>query len=133
MKPRLIINKFLARFGYEVLRIPDRPVYNEDGLLTDHNHNFIHDSEFQAAYKRNIQSYAGFDWKFRWRVHVGLWAASHAKRLSGDFVECGTNRGGMSSAIMQYLDWNAVGKDFDLLDTFKGIDERFTTDGERAN
>lgn len=46
-------------------------------------------------------------------------------RLTGDFVECGVNRGFLSSAIMDYLDWDNLGKHFYLLDTCKGIDERF--------
>ena len=43
-----------------------------------------------------------------------------AARLDGDFVECGVNRGFLSSAIMELLDWDTLGKTFWLLDTVRG-------------
>jgi hypothetical protein len=33
---------------------------------------------------------------------------------------------------MDYLDWDSLGKHFYLLDTFKGIDERFTSAQDKA-
>jgi hypothetical protein len=57
---------------------------------------------------------------FEWRVHIALWAARIASRLPGDFAECGVNAGFMSSAIMQGLDWDRLGKKFYLIDTFEG-------------
>lgn len=42
------------------------------------------------------------------RVHVGLWAAQNAISIEGDLVECDVSRGFLSSAIMNYLNWNAV-------------------------
>jgi hypothetical protein len=55
-----------------------------------------------------------------------------AKEVEGDFVECGVNRGFLSSAIMTYLDWDSLGKQFYLLDTFRGLDERFASDQDAA-
>jgi hypothetical protein len=72
------------------------------------------------------------DYGWHWRVHVALWAAPSANKLDGDFVECGVNRGFMSSAIMTLLDWNVGGRTFWLMDTFNGIDPRYLTDEERA-
>jgi hypothetical protein len=92
----------------------------EDGLLSRHNRDFLEDPDFVRAYKRGVE--ASGDLRWRWRVHIGLWAASTAARLPGDFVECGVNRGFLSTAIMEYLDWSRVGKQFWLLDTFAGID-----------
>jgi hypothetical protein len=106
-------------------------VYDQDGLRTAHNHEFLADPEFQRAYARGVKA-AGCDFGWHWRVHVGLWAASSAAKFSGDFVECGVGRGFMSSAIMTFLDWNRLGRRFYLLDTFTGIDERYTTEAERA-
>ena len=63
----------------------------------------------------------------------GLWASKVARCLEGDFVECGTNKGFMASAIMEYLDWNSVSKTFYLMDTFAGIDPRYTTAEERTS
>jgi hypothetical protein len=104
-------------------------VYNQDGLTSIHNHEFMNDADFSAAYQRGVAA-AGMDYQWHWRVHVGLWAAYTASKLPGDFVECGVNRGFMSSSIMHYLNWDSVGKTFYLLDTFKGIDERYVTPKE---
>lgn len=98
--------------------------YDQDGLASVHNHDFMQDPVFQAAYARGIQA-VGTDYNWHWRVHTGLWAASVAAKLPGDFAEFGVNRGFLSSAIMQMLDWNTTGRRFYLLDTFAGIDERY--------
>jgi hypothetical protein len=111
---------------------PVEVVYDQDGLRSIHNHEFKFDPRFQKAYERGVQA-VGEDYHWHWRVHVALWAASVAVCLDGDFVECGVNRGFMSSAIMDYLDWNALDKRFFLLDTFSGIDLRYVTDQELAD
>jgi hypothetical protein len=107
------------------------PTYDQDGLISVHNADFMREPRFAAAYKRGIEA-AGCDYNWHWRVHVALWAASHASTLPGDFVECGVNRGFLSSAVMHYLDWNLLNKRFFLLDTFKGLDERFISEEEKA-
>jgi hypothetical protein len=84
---------------------------------------------FIRAYQRGVKA-AGEDYNWHWRVHVGLWAAAVAAKLPGDFVECGVNRGFLSSAIMEYLDWNSQDRQFFLLDTFKGLDLRYVTGEE---
>ena len=89
------------------------------------------DPRFVKAYARGIKA-AGRDYQWHWRVHVGLWAAYHAAKLEGDFVECGVNRGALSSAIMDYLNWNELDRRFFLLDTFRGLDERHISDEEKA-
>lgn len=108
------------------------PHYSGDGLTSYHNHDFIREPEFAAAYARGIVA-SGVDYYFHWRVHVGLWAAQCAARLPGDFVECGVNYGFLSSAIMQRLDWNSLDKTFYLLDSFQGADENLLTEGERED
>ncbi|NDR59708.1 TylF/MycF/NovP-related O-methyltransferase [Aliiruegeria sabulilitoris] len=96
--------------------------YAQDGLFTIHNSDFRQDPAFDRAYSRGLKANQGLDFKWHWRVHVGLWAARTAARLPGDFVECGVNRGFLASAIMEDLDWNRQGRKFWLLDTFGGID-----------
>lgn len=119
----------LRSSGHEVPAI-DAAAYNEDFLMTTHNADFVSDPRFVAAYERGIEAVGG-DYRFRWRVHVGLWAASCAIRLPGDFVECGVNRGFMTSAIMRYLDWNSRDRRFFLLDTFRGLDLDLLTEEEK--
>ena len=104
--------------------------YDEDGLRSIHNHDFMLDARFQAAYQRGVVA-SGADYNWHWRVHIGLWAAATCSKLAGDFVECGVNRGFLSSAIMQFLDWNRLGKRFFLLDTFRGIDAKYVSKEER--
>ena len=103
--------------------------YIQDGLASIHNNEFMNDKSFVAAYARGVQA-SGKDYGWHWRVHVGLWAASVSKNLEGDFVECGVNAGFMSSSIMHYLNWNALNKTFNLLDTFNGLDERYVSNEE---
>jgi len=105
-------------------------IYDQDGLRSFHNHEFMDDPLFQAAYLRGIQAAGGRDYNWHWRVHVGLWAARMATALRGDFVECGVGRGFMSSAIMCHLDWNCLDRRFYLLDTFAGIDRKYASGGE---
>lgn len=103
--------------------------YNQDGLISVHDHGFMTDARFVAAYKRGMVA-AGLDYQWHWRVHIGLWAAQTAARLPGDFVECGVNKGFLSSSIMQLLNWDSLGKQFYLLDTFRGVDSRYLTENE---
>jgi len=112
------IKNFLGRFGYGLVNTRGR--YFDDGLYSVHSESFRRSARFQRAYARGVQASAGVDPRFEWRVHIALWAASNAARLIGDFVECGVNAGFISSAMMQYLDWDRLGKYFYLVDTFAG-------------
>lgn len=109
---------------------PRAALYDQDGLRSIHNHEFMNDPRFLQAYARGIAA-VGTDYRWHWRVHVGLWAAMCAAKLEGDFVECGVNRGFLSSAIMALLDWDRTGKTFYLLDTFSGLDDRHISAEER--
>jgi hypothetical protein len=123
-----VIKRFAQLAGYEKRPRPG-VAYDQDGLRTVHNHDFMKEPSFRKAYERGCL--AAEDYKWHWRIHMGLWAASVASKIEGDFVECGVNRGFLSSAIMEYLDWDARDKTFYLLDTFKGLDQRFVSDEER--
>jgi hypothetical protein len=100
------------RLTTEVLKNHFGPnAYNRDGLITVHNHTFMGEPQFQRAYDRGVAAIGGDDkYRIQWRVHVALWAAASAAKLEGDFVECGVNYGFMSSAIMEALDWDKLGK-----------------------
>lgn len=117
------------REGRPYRRSDMRSRYDADGLLSVHNHDFMRDPAFSSAYARGVQA-AQQDYKWHWRVHVGLWAARSALHLPGDFVECGVNRGFLSSAIMHHLDWDTRGRTFYLLDTFAGLDASYVSEAE---
>ena len=122
----------IARTLYALVRRTTPVAYAQDGLISVHSHAFMQDPAFVRAYARGVQAIGGTDtYEWHWRVHVGLWAAQVARALEGDFVECGVNRGFLSSAIMEYLDWNSLGRAFYLLDTFTGLNERYVSDMER--
>jgi hypothetical protein len=90
--------------------------YKEDGLWTNRSHAFVDDDRFREAYERAVRA-AGWDYRIRWRAHTILWAAATAASVDGAFVECGTGRGFMSSAICEYLAWSD--RAFYLYDTFE--------------
>jgi len=108
------------------------PTYDADHLTTWHKvPGFMQDERFASAYRRGMDSghAIGRPWNshedihIEWRIAVCCWAAWHATRLPGDFVECGTNTGIMSLAVCEYVDFNATGKRFYLFDTYSGIPE----------
>lgn len=105
-------------------------IYDQDGLTTKHNHDFMQDPDFIRSYNRGAHA-AMNDYKWHWRVHVGLWSASLASKLEGDFVEAGVNKGFLSSAIMESLDWDSQNRMFYLLDTFAGINLTYVTEEEK--
>jgi hypothetical protein len=138
MSVKQTIKKLIRVTGYEIIKLrppaPSRPsctinLYDQDSLRTVHNHDFMEDPDFIAAYQRGVR--ADKDYKMHWRVHVALWVASHAKNLNGDFVECGVNKGFVSLAVMTYLDWNSLNKHFFLFDTFCGIPEESISEEEK--
>lgn len=104
-------------------------VFDFDGLKSVHNHDFMEDPQFMSAYERGMKA-TGTNYQWYWRVHIGLWAAATAIKLDGDFVECGVNRGFLSSAIMHRLNWDTTGRIFYLLDTFAGIDLKYLNHSE---
>lgn len=112
------IKQLAAKAGVGVFRLDGR--YHQDGLFTLHSDHFRTDPSFRAAYARGLRAGHGVDPGFEWRIHVALWAARTALRAQGDFVECGVNAGFVSSAIMERLEWNTLGRRFYLVDTFAG-------------
>ena len=109
--------------------------YDGSGLRTfGKSTNFLDDPQFQDAFavgwSTTTKTRENID-DCRWIVHVALWAASHAARLEGDFVECGVNTGLLSCAICAYLDFNTLKRDFWLFDTFAGIPEEQMNNSER--
>ena len=124
----------IAHGLYALVRRAAPAIYAQDGLISVHSHAFLQDPAFIEAYARGVKAIGGADtYQWHWRIHIGLWAAKVASRLDGDFVECGVNKGFLSSAIMEYLGWNSLDRDFYLLDTFAGLDERFISDSERKD
>jgi len=130
------LRQFAARIPgaarlYDRLRLTFAATYREDGLVTTHNCDFIDDPEFSAAYASGEQQQKMDG--IRWRAHTALWAASHAKHLDGDYVECGVYRGFLSKSIMTYLDFkNMPDRQFYLFDTYDGLVADMVTEDDTA-
>jgi O-methyltransferase len=131
---------FMQRAATAQEQLDRAACYNHDGMkLYGKNTSFLNDKKFMDAYKTGMNSGhhiqrpkgSDFDIHIEWRVHIACWAASHAVRLPGDFVECGVNTGIVSLAICKYVDLNSTGKSFLLFDTFDGIPEDQMRDSER--
>jgi hypothetical protein len=103
---------------------PGPLTYNQDGLATIINCDFLNDPRFQEAYRLGEQTGSWKGARIHWRVHVLCWAADKASRLEDDFVECGVNRGGFSRAVIDFVDFPRLGKTFYLLDTFRGLEDK---------
>lgn len=136
------IKKLLRLAGYEIRNLRNRPAtydqpgtYNQDGLQTYHGHDFVNERNFIKAYEYAFKATTADPAHHGpWRVHIAMWAAKTALRRHGDFVECGTARAFVSTAILKYTNWNKTsgGRRFYLIDTFEGIVEELLTDSERA-
>ncbi len=103
--------------------------YASDGLWANKNlDGFIDDEKFVQAYGLGVNSGQRVGVTdvndIKWRVHVICWAAKHASRLEGDYVECGVNTGILSLAAMHWIDFGEMpDRKWWLLDTYRGLDE----------
>jgi len=119
----------LTNLAYMLYRA--RGAYFQDGLLTVHNSDFRSDRKFREAYGLGKETRSWGRQDVEWRAYVCCWAAWSVREKPGDFVECGVNRGGLSRAVMHYIDFERLEKRFWLLDTFEGLPEHLISAEER--
>src|SRR5882672_2261920 len=90
----------IPRFLIDKERISGDPVYSEDCLrVWGQSTDFMSDPLFLSAYDAGMSSGHHImrpegsieDIGIHWRIVTCCWAATHASRLPGDFVECGVN------------------------------------------
>lgn len=112
-------------------RIKDIPsTYNQDCLITlAQNTDAMKEQRFQQTWDVACKLFPN-DARPLWRTYVCCWAAEHGMHLEGDFVECGVNLGGLSRAIVQYVDFNKSSKRFYLFDTYCGLAQTHISRGE---
>ncbi len=121
--------------GDKIVFLPkDKLSYAKDLLFTYNNANFLTDPNFQKAYShvKRLDTTGITGEGIEWRIHVLCWAATHASKLDGDFVDCGVNTGLFSRAVMEYIQFEKLNKTYYLLDTFEGMDPRYSNDYEMA-
>lgn len=118
-----------------MIRNPDNYIwghltYNQDGLATCHNCDFMKDEHFIKSYNLGAKTGSWGPSNIHWRAYVTCWAANKAKDLEGDFVECGVYKGGLAMTVMHYINFKTLQKKFYLLDTFCGLSEKYISEGE---
>ena len=114
----------------EVKDLYDGRCFIDDMLVTFmRNMSFTRDPIFLRAMRKNAHDESDLSWS--WRLHTLVWAASSARHLPGDFVECGVFRGYMSSVVAEILEFEKLDKTFYLYDTFEGLDESYSAEHER--
>jgi hypothetical protein len=93
--------------------------HRADGIATRHNVDFMHEERFQKAYRRAVAA-SGWDYGIPFRVHQALWCSRQAQKVEGDFVELGTGRGFMMSAVLaDFHNWETAQRSLHLFDIFK--------------
>jgi O-methyltransferase len=122
-------NETDIRYG---LRMLLENTYNQDGLLTIHTTDHLKEKLFAESYQlgKATQSWGNSDPQYR--AYIACWAARQAVNLEGDFVECGVNRGALSRAIINYVDFPSLNKKFYLVDTYNGLVEKYVSAAERS-
>lgn len=140
-----MINKILNKLGYikkekynllvnENHILPKSEItYSNDLLYTFHNSDFLKDPLFVESYELGKNTDGGTllkNYDIQWRIHVLCWAAKHAMHLEGDFVDCGVHTGIFARAVINYTSFQKSSKKYFLLDTFNGLDEKYSDEIE---
>ena len=116
--PKVIWPLALAARNARQILFPPRPHHRHDGITTRHNDDFRLTPAFRRAYDRAVQA-SGRDYQIPYRVQQALWCARIARKLEGDFVELGTGRGFLMSAVLaDYDGWAEDVRSLHLFDTF---------------
>ena len=82
-----------------------KPQFKFDGIETCHNMFFMKDPDFISAQSRAVKA-GGFDYGIPLRLHQAIWCAKYAleRDPTAHFVELGTGKGFVMSAVMFNLD-----------------------------
>ncbi len=118
----------------DYILLPKKDItYATDQLYTFHNADFMKEKRFAEAYalaKKVDDKHCLGKNDIPWRMHVLYWAGTIAKNIPGDFIDCGVNTGFCARSLIQYIDFNKTGKKYYLLDTFAGLDPKYSSEKE---
>lgn len=98
-------------------------LHNFDGIASNHIFSFQSDPNFQFALTKAITA-SGRDYNINLRIHQAIWCANLAHNSMKDctFVEIGTGRGYIMSAVLGYMEKSNPPSQFDhnffLFDSF---------------
>jgi O-methyltransferase len=124
------LNKLRTQFH---LLYKEHVTYSGDFLYTHHSADFLYDERFIKAYNEGALTDDGTLIKnvdIRWRIHLLCWAALQASKLEGDFVDCGVHTGIFARSVIDYTNFDHLNKTYYLLDTFEGMDPKYSSDEE---
>lgn len=133
---KTLLKKLFERLtGNQFVILPKAKLsYAKDLLYTYNSAEFLSDPLFQRSYShvKRLDTTNITGPGIEWRIHTLCWAAFHAAKLEGDFVDCGVNTGLFSRAVMEYIQFEKLNKTYYLLDTFEGMDPRYSSEYEMA-
>lgn len=135
--PKIIRGPLFWIRNLRFYRLPRRLpfTYSADGMATLAIPSFLSQEKFRKSYFRlRVASREVVDPGLHWRAHQAIWCAKHCMKIEGDFVECGTGKGLMMSAVLDSMpEWENSSKRMLLFDTFSpyGIDPETGENGQR--
>lgn len=125
-----LIISLINKYNDQYFLLPkSRVTYSNDLLYTFHNADFQYDPLFVESYNLGKMTDGGTllkNYDIQWRIHVMCWAAKHVMNLEGDFVDCGVHTGIFARAVVNYVSFEKSNKKYYLLDTFNGLDEKYS-------
>ena len=94
-----VLGRILRFMGYN---------YISWDVISRMNNDFENDDRFQKGYSRSLKitQLDPIDWDPKWMFHVNQWAAEHAVKLEGDFIECGVYKGRHSISNIIYFNFS---------------------------
>jgi O-methyltransferase len=96
-------------------------IYTGDNLFTfGRNLGFFEDEKFMKAWRGVVET--PVEEAIVWRSHVLAWAAKSviARKIAGDFVECGCYKGTSARLLVDYTDFGQqLGRQYFLYDLFE--------------
>lgn len=98
-------------------------IFTGDNLFTfNRNLGFLEDTAFMKAREKHVET--KIEESIIWRNHVQCWAAKSvlARKIPGDFVECGCYKGVSVGIICDYVDFANSGRHYYLYDLFEHDD-----------
>ncbi|PLX66986.1 MAG: hypothetical protein C0603_09970 [Denitrovibrio sp.] len=116
--------------GHKMDIVPGPLTYIEDLFGTRASTHSMESERFIDAYS-SAKAISNWGRDIRWRCYTVCWAAEHAMNIEGDFIEFGVDRGGLSTAVISYTNFEKTDKNFFLVDTYQGLVEDYISEKEQ--
>lgn len=108
---------FISGITATINSLQPNGIFAGDNLVTwGKSLGFLQEQRFAAAIDNNQPD--AQEISLVWRLHTLCWAARHCSKLQGDFVEAGVYKGFTVKVLCDYLDFNALNRDYYLYDVF---------------